>query len=412
MNDCSGGRHGSEHRRATGWRPDELRARTSTACGPRWPPAWAEHADYVDARGARRHRADARADRARGRASACSSWRAGPAASAWRPPSASAPGGEVVMSDVAPEMTAIAAARAEALGLANVSTRDARPRGDRPAGRLATTSCSAARGSCSRPTRRARRARSRASCAPADASRSRSGGRASATRGSALVFDAVSAQIGAPVPPPGVPGPFSLDDAGRLAGAARDAGLADVRVTELAVPLRAGSFDEWWTSTSALAGPLAKMLASLPESARRALRARLEEAVARLRDAGRARVPGRHADRIRPPLTPVGRSGGRSKSPLPPGRSLARCGDLALRRLGTGRGLRGAVRALPFATTPVGSSGRPAALRSCVRDLGDLLGRVVGREDAGLRRQVVRRRSPRAPRRRPRAPRRSPGAGR
>ena len=30
------------------------------------------------------------------------------------------PGGEVVISDVAPEMTAIAAARAEALGLRNV----------------------------------------------------------------------------------------------------------------------------------------------------------------------------------------------------------------------------------------------------------------------------------------------------
>ncbi len=28
-----------------------------------------------------------------------------------------------------------------------------------------------------------------------------------------LVFDAVSAQTGPPVPPPGIPGPFSLDDA-------------------------------------------------------------------------------------------------------------------------------------------------------------------------------------------------------
>ena len=35
----------------------------------------------------------------------------------------------------------------------------------------------------------------------------------------AVVFDAVSAQVGAPVPPPGVPGPFSLGDADGLAGA-------------------------------------------------------------------------------------------------------------------------------------------------------------------------------------------------
>ena len=60
--------------------------------------------------------------------------------------------------------------------------------------------------------------------------------------------------------------------------------------------------------------------------------------------------------------------------------------------------------ALPLlATMPVGSSGRPAALRSLRGDLGDLLGRVVGREDVGLRRQVVAAGSPRAPRRRPRA---------
>ena len=34
-----------------------------------------------------------------------------------------APGGEVVLSDVVPDMTAIASARARALGLTNVSTR-------------------------------------------------------------------------------------------------------------------------------------------------------------------------------------------------------------------------------------------------------------------------------------------------
>ena len=63
-----------------------------------------------------------------------------------------------------------------------------------------------------------------------------------------LVFDAVSAQTGAPVPPLGVPGPFSLGDAGLLAGLLADAGLADVHVSEAPAPLRAGSFDEWWAA--------------------------------------------------------------------------------------------------------------------------------------------------------------------
>ena len=38
------------------------------------------------------------------------------------------------------------------------------------------------------------------------------------------------------------------------------------------MPLRAASFDEWWTRTSALAGPLAKILASLPDEDAREIR--------------------------------------------------------------------------------------------------------------------------------------------
>jgi hypothetical protein len=50
-------------------------------------------------------------------------------------------------------------------------------------------------------------------------------------------------------------------------------------VIEVPVPLRAGSFEEWWSRTSALAGPLARKLASLPEPAVEALRNRLRELV-------------------------------------------------------------------------------------------------------------------------------------
>jgi SAM-dependent methyltransferase len=108
----------------------------------------------------------------------------------------------------------------------------------------------------------------------------------------ALVFDAVSAQIGAPVPPPGVPGPFSLDDADRLAGVMAGGGLEDVAVTELPVPLRAASFDEWWARTTAIAGPLANRLAALPEPARQALRARLQDDTRPYATADGLEIPG------------------------------------------------------------------------------------------------------------------------
>ena len=94
-----------------------------------------------------------------------------------------------------------------------------------------------------------------------------------------LVFDAVSAQTGRPVPPPGVPGPFSLGDSATVVALLADAGLADVQIRELPTPLRAGTFEEWWARTSALAGPLAKILAALPEGAAQALRERLRDAV-------------------------------------------------------------------------------------------------------------------------------------
>jgi SAM-dependent methyltransferase len=94
-----------------------------------------------------------------------------------------------------------------------------------------------------------------------------------------LVVDAVSAELGRPVPPPGVPGPFALDDADRLAGLLEDADLSDVAVSQLPVPMRVASFDEWWARTCALAGPIARILSSLPDEAAAALHDRAREAV-------------------------------------------------------------------------------------------------------------------------------------
>ncbi len=186
------------------------------------------------------------------------------------------PGGEVVLSDVVPEMTSIASQRARSRGLGNVSDRELDLEGiDEPDASYDVVLCREGMMFAAEPARAASEMRRVL----------RPGGRlAVAVWGPrernpwlGLVFDAVSAELGHPVPPPGVPGPFSLDDPGELAALLSDAGLADVAVEELPVPLRAGSFEEWWTRTRALAGPLAKMLASLPEGAEQAIRDRLRD---------------------------------------------------------------------------------------------------------------------------------------
>jgi ubiquinone/menaquinone biosynthesis C-methylase UbiE len=202
-----------------------------------------------------------------------------------------APGGEVVITDVVAEMTAVAAARAAARGLDHVVTR-ARDLEDldEPDGAFDVVLCREGLMFATDPGRAAAEIR-RVLCP---------GGRvAVAVWGPrernpwlGLLFDALTAQTGQPVPPPGVPGPFSLGDGARLAALLRDAGLDDVRVEELAVPTRAESFEHWWTRTTALAGPIAGMLAAMPEAPRAALRDRLRADVERYRVPGGYELPG------------------------------------------------------------------------------------------------------------------------
>jgi SAM-dependent methyltransferase len=238
---------------------------------------WAQHAEYADARGAQLTERMLELSRPqpgeRVLELACGPGGVGIAAA-----ERVGPGGEVVLSDVVAAMTEIAAARASARGQTNVSTRVLDlERIAEPDGSYDVVLCREGlmfaldHGRAAREIARVLRPGGRVAIAV--------WGPRERNPWLGLVLDAVSAQLGAPVPPPGIPGPFALQDADRLAALLAGAGLERVEVCELPVPLRAGSFDEWWTRTLALAGPLAKVVASLPPEAAEQLRARVRDAV-------------------------------------------------------------------------------------------------------------------------------------
>jgi enediyne biosynthesis protein CalE5 len=237
---------------------------------------WAEHAEQVDARSAllteKLLTLSAPRPGERVLELACGPGGAGLAAA-----QRVAPDGEVVLSDIAAEMTAIASARAKARGLGNVTTRVRDlEQIDEPDRSFDVVLCREGLMLVPDPARAAREIQRVL----------RPGGRvAVAVWGPrernpwlGVMFDAVSAQLGCPVPPTGIPGPFSLEDADKLAALLADAQLSDVLISELPVPLTARSFDEWWTARCALAGPLTKILASIPKDTAQAIRERARDA--------------------------------------------------------------------------------------------------------------------------------------
>jgi ubiquinone/menaquinone biosynthesis C-methylase UbiE len=217
---------------------------------------WGEHADHVDQRSAQLTQSmlERTALRPGDRVLelACGPGGAGLAAAALV-----APGGELVLSDVAAEMTAIAAARAEALGLTNVTTRVLDlEQIDEPDSAFDAVLCREGLMLVPDPARAAREIRR--VLRPSGRLAVAVWGPRERNPWLSVMFDAISAQLGCPVPPTGIPGPFSLEDAGALAALLAEAEFSDVHVTELPVPLHARSFEEWWTARCALAGPLTK----------------------------------------------------------------------------------------------------------------------------------------------------------
>jgi enediyne biosynthesis protein CalE5 len=240
--------------------------------------AWREHAAFVDARLAplteRMLDAAGAAPGARALELGCGAGGLGLAALGR--------GCEVVLSDVAPEMVEIAAARAGGRAEARVLDLDAIAEPDDAYDVVL----------CRDGLQFARDPRG----AAAEIARVlRPGGRfaigvwAARERNPwlSVLQDVVSAQIGRPVPPPGVPGPFGLSDSEELSAL-----LGGAAVEEVALPYRAATFEEWRTRTLALAGPLARVVAGLPADAADALRHNLRAAVKPYKTSGGLVFPG------------------------------------------------------------------------------------------------------------------------
>jgi SAM-dependent methyltransferase len=253
-------------------------------------PSWGEYADYVDERGAVVGQAMLVAADIRP-GEAVLELGCGPGGVGLLAAGLVGADGLVVLSDVAPEMTAIAAERVERRGLRNVVTREL----DMEHLDVADSSfdrvlCREALMLVADPTAAASEARRVL----------RPGGRAvfavwgppAANPWLSALLDAVGAQLGAPVPPPGMPGPFALSERGSLAEVLSAAGFHDVAVSEVAAPMHVPSFDDWWRIVPSLAGPVAGLLSSLPDDMTSVIRGNAEATLSPFATEAGYEIPG------------------------------------------------------------------------------------------------------------------------
>ncbi len=252
--------------------------------------SWREHADFVEARGAVVSAAMlAVADLQLG--DDVLELGCGPGGVGIAAAEAVGPDGHVLLTDVVPEMTAIAQERAQRHGLGNVVARELDMEHiDVPDASFDKVLSREALMLVADPIAAAREALRVL----------RPGGRAvfavwgppAANPWLSALLDAMSAQLGAPVPPPGVPGPFALSGDGELARVLSTAGFGHVDVQDVATPLHVASMDEWWTVVPSLAGPVAAIIDSLPDDVTSAIRADAESALRDFADSSGYTIPG------------------------------------------------------------------------------------------------------------------------
>jgi hypothetical protein len=89
-----------------------------------------------------------------------------------------------------------------------------------------------------------------------------------------------------------MPGPFALDGREKLQAVLSGAGFGEVEITEVDAPWRGASFEVWWLVTTALAGPLAKMLEVQPPEALEAIRSHARKSLAEYETPDGLEIPG------------------------------------------------------------------------------------------------------------------------
>jgi ubiquinone/menaquinone biosynthesis C-methylase UbiE len=199
--------------------------------------------------------------------------------------------GEVVLSDIAPQMTAIAARRAEARGLGNVSTIELDiERIDQPDDSYDVVLCR--EGIMLVPDHQGAATEIRRVMRPGGRAVVSVWGPREQNPWLGAMLDAVGARVGATFPPPGVPGPFALDSRDKLMAVLSGAGFDDIEIAEVDVPWTGASFDRWWLVTAALAGPLAKVFEAQPPDAVDAIRAHAQAALSEYETADGLEIPG------------------------------------------------------------------------------------------------------------------------
>ncbi|MEA2843825.1 MAG: hypothetical protein QOJ69_1496 [Actinomycetota bacterium] len=201
------------------------------------------------------------------------------------------PGGEVLISDVVPAMVDIARERAAARGFGNVRSEVldleniAEPDGSfdvvlcREGMMFALDPAQAAR-----EMRRVLRPTGRVAVAVWASRRD--------NPWLGLLLDAITEVTGVEVPPPGMPGPFALSDADALRRLFADAGLIDITLESVGVPLRMPSFDAWWTRNLAVAGPAVRILNGLDDATGKRLKDSVRAAVSPYETDGALELPG------------------------------------------------------------------------------------------------------------------------
>jgi ubiquinone/menaquinone biosynthesis C-methylase UbiE len=252
--------------------------------------AWKEHADYVDKRAARISKrlialsSPAPGDRVL--ELACGAGGLGLEVAKLVDP-----GGKVVVSDVAQEMIDVAMARAAALGISNVSGRPLDIEAIvQPDASYDVVLCREGLMFALNPARAVQEMVR--VLTPGGRLAVSVWGARSANPWLGRVFDAASAVLDRPIPPPGIPGPFSLGEPGQLSAALANSDLVDITVEEVVVETVAASFEEYWNRTSALAGPLSKILAGLPPEGIERLKAKLHESLEPYENPDGLRIPG------------------------------------------------------------------------------------------------------------------------